>query len=138
MLHFSNSPRLVDFAIRLVVSVLNLADGQVKFFWNSKLQKNCNQSCLSNMFFRLHVVEMIFGLHASYSLPKCQATKLTFFVPWWVKFRTLVSLHSRCLLGGAQTPEFAWVVVHKPREARVGRQTYYYYLTSGCRIGDGR
>ena len=37
----SDSPGLVDFAIGLVNSVLNLADGQVKFFEQFKLQKNC-------------------------------------------------------------------------------------------------
>ena len=35
----------VDFAIRLVVFVLNLPNGQVLFFWKFKLQKDCDQSC---------------------------------------------------------------------------------------------
>ena len=43
----SDSPRLVDFAIGLVNSVLNLPDWQVKLFGEFKLQKNCNQSCSS-------------------------------------------------------------------------------------------
>ena len=38
----SDSPGLVDFAIRLVnISVINLPDGQVKCFEEFKLQKNC-------------------------------------------------------------------------------------------------
>ena len=37
----SNSPGLVDFAIGLVNSVLNLRDGQVKYFEEFNLQKNC-------------------------------------------------------------------------------------------------
>ena len=37
----SDSPGLVDFAIRLMNSVLNLPDGQVMFFEEFKLQKNC-------------------------------------------------------------------------------------------------
>ena len=37
----SDSPGLVDFAIRLVNFVLNLPDGQVKVFEGFKLQKNC-------------------------------------------------------------------------------------------------
>ena len=37
----SDSPGLVDFAIGLVNSVLNLPDGQLKFFEEFKLQKNC-------------------------------------------------------------------------------------------------
>ena len=36
----SDSPGLVDFTIGLVNSVLNLPDGQVKFFEEFKLQKN--------------------------------------------------------------------------------------------------
>ena len=37
----SDSPGLVDFAIGVVNSVLNLPDGQVKFFEELKLHKNC-------------------------------------------------------------------------------------------------
>ena len=37
----SASPRLVYFAVGLVNFVLNLANGQVKFFEGFKLQKNC-------------------------------------------------------------------------------------------------
>ena len=64
-----DSLRLVDFAIGLMNSVLNLPDGQVIFLGEFKLQKNCNQSCLSN-FFRL--VGMTFNVHdtCKYSLPK--------------------------------------------------------------------
>ena len=40
----SDSQGLVDFAIGLVVFVLNLPDGQVLFFGKFKLQKDCNQS----------------------------------------------------------------------------------------------
>ena len=41
---------LVDFAIWLVNSVLNFPEEQVKFFKKFKLQKNCNQCCLSKLF----------------------------------------------------------------------------------------
>ena len=37
----SDSPGLVDFAIGLVNSVLNLPDWQVKYFEEFNLQKNC-------------------------------------------------------------------------------------------------
>ena len=37
----SDSPGLVDLAIRLVNSVLNLPDGQVEFFEEFRLRKNC-------------------------------------------------------------------------------------------------
>ena len=37
----SDSPGLVDFAIRIVNSVLNLPDGQVKYVEEFNLQKNC-------------------------------------------------------------------------------------------------
>ena len=46
----SDSPGLVDFAIRLVNSVLNLPEGQVKFFGKFKWQKNRNQCCSSKIF----------------------------------------------------------------------------------------
>ena len=39
------SPGLVDFAIRLVIFVLILPNGQVLFLGKFKLQKDCNQSC---------------------------------------------------------------------------------------------
>ena len=40
--HFTGSvQRLVDFAIGLVNSVLNLPNGKVKFFQKFKLHKNC-------------------------------------------------------------------------------------------------
>ena len=41
----SDSPGLVDFAIGLVIFVLNLPDGQVLFLDKFKLQKDCNQFC---------------------------------------------------------------------------------------------
>ena len=47
----SDSPGLVDFAIGLVNSVFNLPDGQVKFFEEFKLQKNCEiNSAHQNVF----------------------------------------------------------------------------------------
>ena len=47
----SDSPGLVDFALRLVSSVINLREGQVKFFEEFKLQKYCqNQSAHQNIF----------------------------------------------------------------------------------------
>ena len=41
----SNSPGLVNFAIGLVMFVLNLPDGQVLFWGKFKLEKDSNQSC---------------------------------------------------------------------------------------------
>ena len=40
----SNSPGLVDFAIGLVIFVLNLSDGQVPFFGEIQFRKDCDQS----------------------------------------------------------------------------------------------
>ena len=70
----------VDFAIRLLNSVLNLPDGQVIFFLeNSNYRRNVINPA-HQLFFRL--VEMLFSLvQASYSLPEWQAVKLTFFAP---------------------------------------------------------
>ena len=76
----SDSPGLVDFAIRLVSSVINLPDGQVKFFEEFKLQKYCQINLLIKTF--LGLVEMMFGLvNVSFSLPEWQAVKMTFFAP---------------------------------------------------------
>ena len=76
----SDSPGLADFATGLVNSVINLPDGQVNFFEEFKLQKNCEISLLIKTFFGL--VEMIFGLvNVSFSLPEWQAVKMTFLAP---------------------------------------------------------
>ena len=76
----SDSLGLVDFAIGLVNSVINLPDGQVKFFEEFKLQKNCEINLLIKTF--LGLVEMMFGLvNVSFSLPKWQAVKMTLFAP---------------------------------------------------------
>ena len=76
----SNSPGLVDFAARLVKSVLNLPDGQVKFLREFKSQKTRNQCGSSTN--SLGLGKMTFGLvHASYSLHEWQIVKLTFFAP---------------------------------------------------------
>ena len=64
----SDSPGLVDFAIGLVNSVINLPDRQEKVFEEFKLQKNCEIDLLIKMF--LGLVEMMFGLvNVSFSLP---------------------------------------------------------------------
>ena len=46
----SGSPGLVDFAIGLVNSVFNLPDGQLNFFEEFKLQKNCEINLLIKTF----------------------------------------------------------------------------------------
>ena len=76
----SHSPGLVDFAIGLVNSVINLPDGQVNFFEEFKLQKNCEINLLIKTF--LGLVEMMFEpVNVSFSLPEWQAVKITFFAP---------------------------------------------------------
>ena len=56
----SDTPELLDFAIGLVNPVINLPNGQVKFFEEFKLQKNCEVNLLIKTF--LGLVEMMFGL----------------------------------------------------------------------------
>ena len=76
----SNSPELVDFAVGLVNSVLNLQDGQVNFLGGNSNSRRTVVNPAHQSFLRL--VEMTFRLvHASYSLPEWQAVKLTFFAP---------------------------------------------------------
>ena len=55
----SDSHGLVDFAIALVNSVLNLPDGQVKFFEEFKLKKNCQINSARQNFWG-GLVEMTF------------------------------------------------------------------------------
>ena len=75
----SDSPGLVDFAIRLVSSVINLPDGQVKFFEEFKLQKYCQINLLIKTF--LGLVEMMFGLvNVSFS---CKNDFLCTLSPYW-------------------------------------------------------
>ena len=76
----SDSPGLVNFAIGLVNSVINLLDRQMKFFEEFQLQKNCEINVLIKTFFGL--VEMMFGLvNVSFSLHGWQAVKMTSFAP---------------------------------------------------------
>ena len=75
-----DSPGLVNFAIALVSSVINLPDRQVKVFEEFKLQKYSQINLLIKTF--LGLVEMMFGLvNVSFSLPEWQAVKMTFFAP---------------------------------------------------------
>ena len=65
----SDSPGLVDVAVGLANSVLNLPDGQVKYFEEFKVQKNCEINSTHQKI--LGLVEMMFGLvNASFSLPE--------------------------------------------------------------------
>ena len=74
----SDSLGLVDFAIGVVNSFIKLPDGQMKFFDELKLQKNCEVNLLIKTF--LGLVEMMFGLvNVSFSLPEWQAVKMIFF-----------------------------------------------------------
>ena len=57
----SGSHGLVDFAIRLVKSVLNLLNGQVNFWGEFKLKKDSNESHLSKIFFRLVIMTLVRG-----------------------------------------------------------------------------
>ena len=77
----SDSPGPVDFAIGLVNSVINLPYGQMKFFEEFKLQKNCEIHLLIKTF--LGLLEMTSGLvNVRFSSPEWQAVKMTFFAPW--------------------------------------------------------
>ena len=76
----SDSPGPVDFAIGVVNSVIDSADGQVKFFEEFKLLKNFEINLLIKTF--LGLVEMMFGLvNVSFSLLEWQAVKMIFFAP---------------------------------------------------------
>ena len=85
------------FAIGLVNSVVNLLDGQVKFFEEFKLQKNCEIHLLIKTF--LGLVEIMFGLvNVSFSLPEWQA-EMTFFAPCLCSVFLIICLISPCVSG---------------------------------------
>ena len=76
-----NPPRLADFAIGLVNSVFNLADGKVMLFEEISKHRTTVKSILLVKTF-LGLVEMTSGLvNASFSLPEWQALKMIFFAP---------------------------------------------------------
>ena len=73
-----DSPGLVDFALWLVIFVLNLPN--CCFLGNSNDRRIVINPANQKGFWGL--IEMTCGLvHASYNLPKWQAVKLTFFAP---------------------------------------------------------
>ena len=70
----------MDFAIRLVNSIPNLPDRQVKYFEEFNLQKKCEINSAHQKIWGL--VQMTFGLvNASISLPNWKAVKMIFFAP---------------------------------------------------------
>ena len=77
----SDSPKLVDFAVGVVNSVLNLPNGQLNFFGGNSNSRITLINPAHQIFLRL--VEMTLGqVHAScHSLPEWQAVKLTSFAP---------------------------------------------------------
>ena len=76
----SDSPGLVDLAVGLVNSVINLPDGQVNFLGGNSNYRRTVINPAHQIFGGL--LEMTLALvHASYSLPEWQAVKLTFFAP---------------------------------------------------------
>ena len=108
-----DSPGLVDFAIGLVNSVLNLPDGQMNFLGgNSHYRRSIINPAHPNFFFG--AIKMTLGLvHVSCSLPEWQAVKLTFSAPWlrilltkslfrWGKPSQLAGLAHFTWLGSAQ------------------------------------
>ena len=76
----------MDFAVRLMNFVINLPDGLVNFLGGNSNYRRTVINPAHQIFGGL--VEMTFGLvHASYSLPKWQAVKMTFFAPWNSRIR---------------------------------------------------
>ena len=85
----SDSPGLVDFAIGLVNSVINLPDGQVKFFWRIQITEELwNQSAHQNVS-GASWNDAWASKCLSFSLPGWQAVKMIFFAPCKI-FKTQV------------------------------------------------
>ena len=74
-------PGLVDFAIGLVNSVLNLPNGQVMCFEEFKLKKSCEINSARQRAFGASWND-VWASNAFFSLPEWQAVKMTFFAPW--------------------------------------------------------
>ena len=74
-------PGLVDFAIGLVNSVLNLPNGQVMCFEEFKLKKSCEINPARQRAFGASWND-VWASNAFFSLPEWQAVKMTFFAPW--------------------------------------------------------
>ena len=85
----SDSPGLVNF-------VLNLPNVQVKFFEEFKLQKNCEINSAHQKVFGASWNDVWASIYStcSFSLPKWQALKMTFFAPWSNKFTNLNGKYS--------------------------------------------
>ena len=78
----SDSRGLVDFAFGLVVFVVNLSDGQVLCFGENSNYRRIVINPANQQGFWASWNDLWASTHASYSLPKWQAVKLTFFAPW--------------------------------------------------------
>ena len=102
----SDSPRLVGFAIGLENSVINLPDGQVRFFEESKLQRNCEINLLIKTF--LGPIEMMFvrGGYRIFSRRGCTRLLLYFNTIKHFFRRIPVVLENRGSFhrGGVRTP----------------------------------
>ena len=73
---------LVDFAVGVVNSVINLPNRQVIFLGGNSNYRRTVINPAHHFFFFFRLVEMTFGLvHTRYNLPEWQAVKLTFFAP---------------------------------------------------------
>ena len=77
----SDCPGLVDFAIGLVNSVLDLPNGQVMCFEEFKLKKSCEINSAHQRAFGASWND-VWASNAFFSLPEWQAVKMTFFAPW--------------------------------------------------------
>ena len=76
----SDSPGLVDFGIGLVNSVLNLPNGQVKFFEDFKLQTICEiKSAPKKVFGLVEITFRLVNAKLQLAIQDWQAIKMTFF-----------------------------------------------------------
>ena len=75
---------LVDFAVGLVISVLNLPNGQELFFCEIQITEGLQSILPIKKGFGASWNDLWASTYASYSLPEWQAVKLTFFAPWLI------------------------------------------------------
>ena len=83
--------RLVDFAIRLPNSVLNLPDGDVKYFGNSNYRRTVRSILLIKKF--LGLIKITFGIvHALVESDICQTYVGAIFLLCWTMFYLCIAV----------------------------------------------
>ena len=98
----SDSPGLVDFAIGLVNFVLNLPDGQLKFFEEFRLQENFEINSAHQKVFGASFNDVWASkCYLQLARMEWQAVKLTFFAPCYISAMHLCNSNLEIRIAGS-------------------------------------